>query len=226
MPQRLEPFLNNSIYHVFNRTIDHRVIFKIRDSNTNIFMQLLAYYRSLKAAISFSKLKITDKKIVENLMNEVSFKKYFKVEIMAFCLMPTHFHFLLRQKTDEGIPRFISDVLNSFTRYYNIKNKRRGPIFLPKFKSVRILNDEQLKHVSRYIHLNPYSSSVIENIKDLENYHLSSFKEYLSNNKKRLSNDEFILDLFQKDKDRYERFVLMNADYQKTLEFIKHAKKW
>lgn len=122
----------------------------------------------------------------------------------------------------------MADVLNSFTRYFNIKNERKGPLFLPQFKSKVIRSEEQMIHVSRYIHLNPYSNGLITNINQLEKYYFSSFKEYLRDKKRletNLCNTDLILSIFHK-KERYKQFVLGNAKYQKTLEYIKHVQKW
>lgn len=185
------------------------------------FLKIVEYYRSSKARLRFSDHKelsnINQNLILKEILNPI----YFKVEILSYCLMPTHFHFLLKQLFENGVSKFIADILNSFTRYFNIKTERKGPIFLPRFKAVQILNEEQLKHVSRYIHLNPYSDGLVKDINKLENYPWSSFKEYLSNSSQKLSDPDFILGLFNNDKLRYKKFVFDNADYQKSLEYIK-----
>lgn len=225
MPQRLEPFVDGSIYHVFNRTIDGRNIFKDQ-SLCLLFSKLLAYYRSAKAKISFSKLKTLEKDRLEGIKRDIKYKKYFRVNILAYCLMPTHFHLLVKQKIENGLQRFVANTVNSLTRYFNLKNKRKGPLFLPKFKSVRIQTDEQLIHVSRYIHLNPYSSEVVNKKEDLINFSWSSLGEYLSSTQQNLIDTTHILSLFGNDKDKYKQFVCSNAEYQKTLEQVKYLDKW
>ena len=60
------------------------------------------------------------------------------VEIICYCLMPNHFHFLLRQKKDSGITEFVSKISNSYTRYFNVKNKRIGPLLQGEFKAVYV----------------------------------------------------------------------------------------
>ena len=140
--------------------------------------------------------------------------------------MPTHFHFLLRQNDNNGIQNFISNAANSFTRYHNIKYEKLGPLFLPRFKSVKVTSEEQAMHVSRYIHLNLYSSGLCKNIEELVNYKWSSFKEYVGDVKNGLCDKTFILGLFNFNKERYKRFVFNNADYQKSLEHIKYTNKW
>lgn len=228
MSYRLEPFVNNSIYHIFTRSIDSRIIFERKgDFYPSLFLKIIRYYRSSKATISFSYLSRLRKEEFARVLKAVSYHKYFRVEVLAYCLMPTHFHLLLKQKKEKGIPRFISDVLNSFTRYFNLKNKRKGPLFLPKFKSSSINSDELLGHVSRYIHLNPYSSGIITDLGTLEEYPWSSFSAYARKEEKDdFLNNKEVLGLFGFDKGKYRDFVLDNADYQKTLESLKYAEKW
>lgn len=225
MQPRLEPFTNDSIYHVFNKTIDKRRIFET-DKLCELFLKLITYYRSSEAKISFSLLERLEPEILENLLKKVKLKNFFKIEILAYCLMPTHYHLLLRQKIENGVPRFISDVLNSFTRNFNVKNERAGPIFLPKFKSVMVKSDEQLMHVSRYIHLNPFSGNLVPNLQKLESYRWSSYSSYLAKKKNSLINTKEVMHLFNFDSIRYRRFVESSADYQRTLERIKYAEKW
>ena len=132
--------------------------------------------------------------------------------------MPNHFHFLLRQKTDDGLSKFVGDLLNSYTKYFNIKNDRVGPLFQGRFRAVLIDNDEQLVHVSRYIHLNPLIANLVS---DIESYPWSSYRDYLG-----LGNNTFvktaeILDLF-KSKEDYKQFVLDQVDYARVLDQFKH----
>lgn len=87
------------------------------------------------------------------------------LEIISYCLMPNHFHLLVKQVIDHGIVKCLNNFSNSYTRYFNIRHDRVGPLFQGRFKAVRIETDEQLLQVSRYIHLNPVASSLIEETK-------------------------------------------------------------
>lgn len=226
MPVRFEPFINNSLYHIFTRSIDSKVIFA-QELYLKLFLEIMRYYRSSKTKISFSYLPRLKKEELAIVLKEIYYHKYFRVEILAYCLMPTHFHLLVKQKKERGISRFISDVLNSFTRYYNIKNKRKGPLFLPRFKSSSIGSDDILLHVSRYIHLNPYSSGTIKSIGNLIEYPWSSFPTYSRGERvDDLITSQEILSLFDSDKRKYRKFVFDNANYQRTLEAVKYAEKW
>lgn len=226
MPGRFELLLNNNIYHVFNKTINSQLIFN-GDNYCKQFVQITKYYRSVKTPVSFSHLKNLEIQSQASIWRKILLKKFYRVEILAFSLMPTHFHFLLRQAKTGGISKFMANTLNSFTRYFNIKNQKIGPLLLPRFKSVKINTDEQLIHVSRYIHLNPYSSGLVSNLEDLKNYSWSSYRQYVekTDSKYDMCNLKPVLRLFGNDKTRYRNFVLNHADYQKSLEKIKYLRK-
>ncbi len=225
MPGRDEPFITKYYYHIFNKSIEGKQIFRFK-SSCDYFLNLLKYYRSSKAKISFSKLKKLSDTLKEDFFLSVNDKKFFQIDIISYCLMPHHFHLLVRQRRDEGVRKFMSDVLNAFTRYFNILHERKGPIFLPRFRSVRIITDEQLVHVSRYIHLNPYSSSLIKNFKELDYYQYSSYQEYLGLRDKSICDTRLIMDHFGNKKYKYREFIEGNAEHQKTLEYVKHLNKW
>lgn len=224
MPGRLEPFIDNYVYHVFNKTINSLIVFEDRYCGT--FLSTVEYYRSSKSRVSLSHLKRLDLELQKQIFKMTTLSKFFRVEILAYCLMPTHYHLLLKQKQNKGIQKFMTNLGNSFTKYYNIKNDRNGPLFIPRFKSVSINTEEQLKHVCRYIHLNPYSGEIITDVERLENYRWSSYKEYLGKSKASLSNPQMILELFGNDRSRYKKFVSDQADYQRSFEYIKHTEKW
>lgn len=144
-----------------------------------------------------------------------------QVSIISFCLMPNHFHILIKQLNENGITKFIANFTNGYTKYFNQKNSRTGPLFEGTFKATHIETDEQFVHLSRYIHLNPVASSII-NLLDLNNYQWSSYPEYIGISNSNLSNKELVLDLFKSPND-YKNFVLDQVNYAKELEKIKHV---
>ena len=225
MPSRRDIFVNGNIYHIFNKTIDNITVFN-NIGIFNLFLELFKYYRLQKAVIRYSHFLKLNPEIKATKEKKLANEDFFKVNILAYCLMPNNFHLLLKQTLDEGIIRFVSDIINSLTRSFNLFHNRKGPLFLPQFRSRRIVSREQLIHVSRYIHLNPYSSKVVRKIEDLEKYRHSSLNEYFNKRKDNLCNTQIVLDEFVSDKDAYKKFVFNNADYQRNLEFLKHAEKW
>ena len=133
--------------------------------------------------------------------------------------MPNHIHFLLKQLADKGISKFMAKVTSAFSHYFNIRHERVGHLFQGNFGAVRIENDQQFIHVSRYIHLNSVASFLIE-VDDLLNYEYSSYPEYI-NGTPGFTNTKEILSYF-KNKDEYRKFVEDQADYARKLENIKH----
>ena len=221
MPSRRDVFVNNGIYHIYSKTIDRKLVFEEKNLCFE-FLNTVNYYKSA-TNLRFSKYKeALNEKIIK--LEKKIIKP--RVQILSNCLMPNHYHLQIKQLIDNGIIRFMADVLNSFTRYYNSKNKRKGPIFLTPFRSRQIVSDEQLIHTSRYIHLNPYSAGIVNTQEDLINYPYSSFKEYVEKNEEGICNTDEILKMFGGDRERYKEFVLSNAEHQRTLEYIKYAKDW
>lgn len=132
--------------------------------------------------------------------------------------MPNHFHLLLKQVQEGGISEFMRRFIHSYTKYLNTKNHTEGPLFQGMFKAVLVESDEQLIHLSRYIHLNPLVSQVTEN---LNTYQDSSYPAYIGlDNKPKISKED-ILNFFKSPKD-YEKFVSDQADLGRTLELLKH----
>ncbi len=211
-------FANEQVYHVFNRGVERRPIFTNRRDYSRA-LETIKFYRYGNLPLKFSKfLDLANDKKDEFWKNLTT--KNLQVEIIAFCLMPNHFHFLLKQKKESGISKFISNFSNSYTKYFNTKNQRVGPLLQGLFKVVFVDSDEQFIHLSRYIHLNPVTSYLIKS-EDLENYQWSSYFEYLEPEGKKIINSEEILGFF-KSVDKYKKFVLDQVNYARELDKIKH----
>jgi putative transposase len=210
MPGRILPLINNEVYHVFNRGSDKRDIF-LKSKDYKRFTKTFYYYQHIGPKPKFSMLS---KETFNNFHPTPNSKL---VEIFSYCLMPNHFHFLVRQLKTNGVSIFMSQVLNSYTKYFNIKRKRIGPLFQGAFKTTRVESDEQLIHLSRYIHLNPVVSGIVNSP---NNYTWSSYKEYADNAREFCSTD-LILELFPSRKE-YCKFIEEQIEYGITLEIIKH----
>lgn len=215
-------FANDEIYHIFNRGVEKRPTFtNKRELDRGVLT--LDFYRYADLSVKLSQFLTLPYDQKESLIKSMKKDSKKLVDIISYCLMPNHFHFLLRQKIEKGISIFISNFTNSYTRFFNTKHERIGPLFQGIFKAIRILSDEQLMHVSRYIHLNPVSSYIIEPT-DLESYHWSSYPEYINLSANDICDKETVLDLFSS-KDaakKYKQFVLDQVDYARELEKIKH----
>jgi len=207
----------NEFYHIFNRTIANEVVFSDKH-HLNRILSLTNFYR-FKVPLSYSKF--------QNLANEekkeilsVIYRSLPLVEIYSFAFMPNHYHFLVKQLQDNGIDDFISNLQNSFAKFYNKKFNRKGSLFCHSFERVRIETEEQFIHISRYIHLNPVTSYLIK-IEELDSYPYTSFPTYLGKKIFNFVETSYILNHFKTNK-RYKDFVYNQSDYQKKLREIKN----
>ncbi len=207
MPIRTTPLANGEYYHIINRGVAQIPIF-LNARDYQRFIETFTYYMNGKITTRYS---LSDNKPKHDPANQI-------VEVVNYCLMPNHFHFLLKQNEDEGIRNFIRKATNSYAKYFNIKRKRKGPLFEGTFKAVRVATNEQLLHLSRYIHLNPLIGYATKN---LNSYKWSSYPEFLGNYELQICSKDIILEQFKSSKD-YELFVLDHIDYAKRLDQIKH----
>ena len=212
-------FANDEIYHIFNRGVEKRPTFTDkRELDRGI--KTLDFYRFANLPLKLSKFLVLPEfervKFVQDL-----YRKYEKlVEIICYCLMPNHFHFLVKQIKKKGVSTFAANFTNSYTKYFNTRHERVGPLFQGLFKAVRVESDEQLIHVSRYIHLNPVSSFLIKP-EQLEDYQWSSYPEYLDISQNKIADKEIVLDMFSS-KEAYKQFVMDQVDYGRQLKQIEH----
>ncbi len=220
MPQRKTLLINDQIYHVFNRGIARMPIFSSLNDFYR-FIEVVEYCRFANTPVSFSHLKKLSAEQRTVVLHALQKENNVQIEILCFCLMDNHFHFLVKQITKEGISTWMSNVQNGYAKYYNVKHQRIGPLFQPRFQAVRIETNEQLLHVSRYIHLNP-STGYLVTIENLSQYPWSSLSCYLDDTSKySFVNSELVLALIN-GKKNYQEFVFDQAAYQRELADIKH----
>jgi len=220
MPIRLTPLVTGQFYHIFNRGVEARPIFLSKRDYTRA-VETLRYYQFGNPSCKFCQyLKLP---IKQREMIDLSHKNENRIiDIICFALMPNHFHLLLKQTAENGISKYIKIFSDSYTKYFNIKNKRNGPLLQGQFKAVLVESNEQLCHLSRYIHLNPYSSYLVKSVDETLVYPWSSFAEYLNENEREgLCQKETIMENFRHI-ENYKQFVLDQADYQRKLDLIKH----
>lgn len=218
MPGRKTPLVTEYFYHIYNRGIAEQPVF-LDKRDYDQAMLAINYYRFDNLPIRLSRFKELALEKRNKILTELQNNQDVKVKIVCFVLMPNHFHFLLQQNTDSGIADFISKWTNSYTKYFNSKGNRSGPIFQGVFKSVLIEGNEQLLHLSRYIHINPIVSAIIKPQRLFE-YSWSSLPEYLKENSNLIWVDP-ILGQFS-NIEAYKQFLEGQIEYGKTLELIKH----
>ncbi len=217
--KRKIPLVTGEIYHVDSKSIANFVIFN-NDSEFLRMRALFKYYQIKDPLYKFNYF-------VKTKVKEEDFDKYFSlylsnkeklVQIIAYCIMSTHFHLILKQLKEGGISIFIGNVLNSYSRYFNTKHKRRGPLWEGKFKNLLVKTDEQLLHLTRYIHLNPTSAGLVNKP---EEWLYSSYLEYLDKVKE-INRICYYEDLIDISAFSYKNFVEDRISYQRELEKIKH----
>lgn len=211
---RKDRLVEGQVYHVFTKSIAGYNIFNDQ-TEYNRMLDLIQYYRISSPAVKFSRFEQLPRDIKESVRNDHEEDTHKLVEIIAYCLMPTHIHLLLKQIDDSGISHYMRKILNSYTRYFNTKHGRRCPLWEGKFKNVLVETDAQLLHLTRYIHLNPATAKLVENP---DSWHTSSYKEYLSEGKQEIC--EFT-ELLEISPETYKPFVEDRIDYQRKLAEIK-----
>ncbi len=211
-------FRNDNLYHIYNRGVEKMETF------TDLYeyrraIQTIDYYRFSNPPQRFSKFLQTEQQERELMLKNMKKEGDQLVNIVAFCLMPNHFHFILQQLMDGGVQKFLANFSNSYTRYFNTRHERNGYLFQGNFKAVFVEDNEQLLHLSRYIHLNPVTASMID-INDLEQYQWSSYRSYLG--KKDNIGHDFVLNniIIEQFKPRgeYLKFIHDQADFIKSFE--------
>lgn len=230
MPRREERFETAGIYHVLNRGVDRRLVFE-NDDDYMRFLALMTYYR-VDEVISFSQVRRVPRRYL--LCMEARPQEREReggneaiVKLLCYCLMPTHFHLLLQQEQDGGISRYLQQIQNAYTRYFNTRHERTGHLFEGQFRSVRIATDEQLLHVTRYIHLNPYVAHLTNEVRGYPWSSLSLYTPEASDGTTPASaaggNVDTGLLTRMMPPHEYERFVTDHASYARELERIKHV---
>ncbi len=210
MPVRQTILANGEYYHIFNRSLFGEEIFSSLFQK-KLFIKSVKFYLQADPPVKFSVYRRQTQKYKIDLSDSF-------VDIVSFCVMPTHYHFLLMQIKSNGITKFISRICNSYSHFYNLKKLRKGPLFENKFKAVRVRGLEQLLHLSRYIHLNPVTDYLVEKP---EKYEFSSYVDYLGKRLNSFVKPEVILSEFSSMRS-YQDFVMDRKNYQRELGQIKH----
>ena len=148
---RKEIFATGEYYHIYNRGVDKRTVFE-DEYDFLRFLKSMEEFNTIDPIGSLYE-KSFKKDTYPQLGNRVS-KSENLVEIIAYCLNPNHYHFLVKQVSDKGIEKFMHKVGLGYTKYFNHKNDRSGVLFQGKFKAVHVDTNEYLLHLSVYVNLN------------------------------------------------------------------------
>ena len=199
MSRRENNFGNGEFFHVYNRGVDKRVIFT--DSYD--------IRRFFKSMVEFNTIDPIGS-LYENSFLQLGGPTPKLVNIIAYCLNPNHFHFILEQLVDGGISEFMKRLGGGYTGYFNNKYDRSGSLFQGKFKNVHIDSNEYLLHVSAYVNLNDRVHQLGGRTPKLV-ASMSSWKEYMDKEMRGICEKEIILEQFKTSKE-YEEYALASLD--------------
>ena len=216
---RILPFSTGEYYHIYNRGTEKRDIFL--DKADYLRFIVLLYISNNTDVVHISNHINQGRSLMKMLDID---KKDSLVDIGAYCLMPNHFHILLKEKTENGISKFMKKLSTGYSMYFNKRYERTGRLFEGTFKSVHADSDEHLKYLFAYIHLNPiklinpvWKEEGIRNSVEaklfLNGYSFSSYLDYTMkarNNGKRpeskILNKNVFPEYFSTEKD-FESFI-------------------
>jgi putative transposase len=212
-------FADGEIYHLYNRGVDRRTVFtKKREYQRAV--EILEYYRFTDLPMRYSQLLSLPQISQEAAWQRIRQHPAFEVEILAYCLMPNHFHLVLKQTQEGGISRFMANISNSYTKYFNTKYRRVGSLFQGPFKAVYVETEDQLLHLTRYVHLNPVTAMHIRS-DQLESYSWSSLPEYMGKSPTKFCSTAWIQSHFSTP-EKHRAFISDQSDHAQMLGKIKY----
>lgn len=149
----------------------------------------------------------------------------YEFSVLAYCLMPNHFHLLLRQDADKPLNIALGFMFNAYTKAVNKKYLRSGTLFEGSFKSIQIDDNKYLVELCRYIHRNPIDDGVVKNIED---WKYSNYHEWINKRNGSLFHAKFRDKYFPNGRG-YETFVMeyfSNKQANRMIrEYLKKLKK-
>ena len=184
---RVKTYVSGGYYHIYNRGVAKQDIFLDKQDYR-------VYLNYLKQALTQPNIIKVKKYVQGRSFNAVTrLPKNFQKNIflIAYCLMPNHFHLLIKQNDINAMESFMRSIATRYASYFNKKNDRVGPVFQGRYKAIMITDDKYLLHLSRYIHLNPYE--ITNNL--LDSY--SSYADYLSRKSTSWVKPEIVLKFFK-----------------------------
>ena len=175
---KLEVLEKDCYYHIYNRGNNGTTIFE-NDANKLYFLKQVAKY-------------------LEN-----------KISIFAYCLMTNHFHLVIRLKVEEKeVTQAFSNLFNSYAKAFNKQTNRTGSLFEKHFKRIKLEDENYLKQLIIYVHLNPKHHFDL----DFKNFKFSSYQAFLSDKETKIERNE-ALNLFED----FENFIFCHNQKNEIL---------
>ncbi|MEK6818593.1 MAG: transposase [Nanoarchaeota archaeon] len=219
MPSRnsVKLYVENSYYHIYNRGVEKRIIFQ-DDQDYAVFLRYLKTYLSPKDVDGLRK-QLVNSEIPWNekdkILREIRLNNFNEeIYLIAFCLMPNHFHFLIKQNSSYSIDTFMNSLVTRYVMYFNRKYNRVGPLFQGVYKAVLVESESQLLYLTCYIHRNPLSLVTIQKGDPLSKQP-SSYYDYLGLRGTEWIKRKDILIFFSKTNPKmsYKSFVEQTTDF-------------
>jgi len=180
---RKEKITPGEYYHIFNRGNNKQNIFREEKDLARLLFLILylqspvVIYNISNIVSNFIRHRVfnSSKKTLKNILDNRT------IELIGFAQMPNHFHLIVKEINEGGISQYLQRIQDAYTKYFNIKYGSSGHLFQGPFKAVRIKNNEQLLHLSAYIHRNP--REIKQWYKKEHLYIWSSYQDYISDNR-------------------------------------------
>jgi REP element-mobilizing transposase RayT len=163
MPKRKINFVKDGYYHIYNRGAGRQSIF--REERNYIYL-----------------LRLLKKVTAES-----------DVTVIAYCLLPNHYHWLLRQDGDTSAGKVPARVFGSYSQAFNSAYERTGTLFEGPYQAIVVDNDAYLLHLCRYIHLNPVRHGMVDTPQD---WPYSNYLEWLGQRPGTMVDKGFVQDHF------------------------------
>lgn len=218
---RTKQYIENSYYHLYNRGVEKRLIF-LDQQDYAVFLNYLKEYllpkdeQDLRKQLSDPNNTYKERDKILKLLRLNNFSG--EITLLAYCLMPNHFHFFIKQKNPSSIDRFMQSLGTRYTMYFNRKYKRVGFLYQGTYKAVLIETEEQFTYLSKYIHKQarlhqPPSASQGRTLQGWEQP--SSCPEYLGKRKTKWVHPEEVLSYFSKTNPKlsYKSFLEEKDDF-------------
>ena len=170
-------YLANNYYHIYNRGLNHQAIFQTRRH----------YIFFLKKTKQYS--------------------QQYNITLIAWCLMPNHYHFLIRNEENGNPTRFLQALCNSYVQAYNKEISRKGQLFERGGKAKLVDSDEYIMLVTRYIHLNPVKANLAQSPEDWE---FSNYQEWVGTRNGTMFDKNFSRDYFSPEE--YRDYILQEIN--------------
>ncbi|MCF7792924.1 MAG: hypothetical protein K9N09_03345 [Candidatus Cloacimonetes bacterium] len=182
-----EEFVKDEFFHIYNRAVNQELLFNENED--------YEYFLSR----------------FENKLTEIP------ASIVAFCLMPNHFHFFLRQDGNIPVFKLFDSSFRPYVLHFNSKYKRKGTLFQGPLQHIRVKSNNYFVQLCKYIHFNPIKAGLV---KDLVDWKYSNYLGWSGKGKSRLFFPEF-KEIFADELENYEQTIREYEEYIEEKEFNK-----